>query len=133
MPVESKKFGDGQSTDNSNSKRGCSFKTYDNGCGWTNRTYISSRSSILFVHCGFMYEMASSISTEIFDSESSVRGVKEVIHGRWCTFCHYKRSRDQFYIKFNKGILEDVWNNAKIQHTRTFRIIQNRGKMESNI
>src|SRR6218665_2335709 len=35
MPIESKKFGDGQSTDNSNSKRGYSIQTYDNGCGWT--------------------------------------------------------------------------------------------------
>src|SRR6218665_1311019 len=37
MPIESKKFGDGQGTDNANSKRGCSFQTYDNGCGRTNR------------------------------------------------------------------------------------------------
>ena len=33
MPIESKKCGDGQSTDNSNSKRGYSLQTYDNGCG----------------------------------------------------------------------------------------------------
>src|SRR6218665_2162632 len=76
MPIESKKFGDGQST--SNTKRGCSFQTYDNGCGWTNKTYISSRSYILFVYCGFMYEMVRSIRTELFKSESSVRRVKNL-------------------------------------------------------
>src|SRR6218665_698285 len=38
-----------------------------------------------------------------------------------------------FTIKLDEGILEDVRSNAKIQHTRTSRIIRNRGKMESNI
>src|SRR6218665_2610531 len=49
MPIESKKFGDGQSTDNSNSKRGYSIQTYDNGCGWTNRTSAASHKYCLCI------------------------------------------------------------------------------------
>src|SRR6218665_1670782 len=36
-------------------------------------------------------------------------------------------------MKFDEGILEDVRSNAKIQYTRTSRVIRDRGKMESNI
>src|SRR6218665_3092997 len=51
MPIESKKFGDGQSTDNANSKRGYSIQTYDNGCGWSNRNYIRSNCLCIVDSC----------------------------------------------------------------------------------